>query len=145
MSFWNKTADEVAIRESNKRQEEEWRRAEEFARTPAGQARAAHKAGQKLFQLSLTLGATAGAVIAVFGGSTSTSTLGSPAATLDSIEAEGWRLEQAGYVCRIVGSVSREKWLSSGVQEAVSSEIVGIYVFRRIAVAAGGSTTPSPS
>jgi len=49
---------------------------------------------------------------------------------LDSIEAEGWLLEHAGYVYRVTRTISRDKLLSSGQQEAVEGEIVGIYIFR---------------
>lgn len=49
---------------------------------------------------------------------------------LDSIEAEGWVLKHAGYVYRITRSFSRDKLLSSGQQEAVEGQIVGIYIFR---------------
>jgi hypothetical protein len=50
---------------------------------------------------------------------------------LDAIESEGWRLEHAGYVYRILESVSRDKFFSSGQREAMSGEIVGVYLFRR--------------
>ncbi len=49
---------------------------------------------------------------------------------IQSIEEEGWRLEHVGYVYRITGSQSRDKFIASGQQEAVSGEIVGIYLFR---------------
>lgn len=50
--------------------------------------------------------------------------------TLDAIERQGWKLEHAGYVFRVTGSESRDKFLASGQQEAVSGEIIGIYLFR---------------
>lgn len=52
------------------------------------------------------------------------------ASILDTIEAEGWLLEHAGYVYRVTRSISRDKFLSSGQQEAVEGEIIGIYIFR---------------
>ena len=52
--------------------------------------------------------------------------------TLDAIEAEGWQLAHAGYVFRMTGSVSRDKFLSSGQQAAVSGEVIGVYIFRRL-------------
>jgi hypothetical protein len=60
---------------------------------------------------------------------TSTRTAGH-AGVLEAIEVEGWRLEHVGYVYRVISSVSRDKFLSSGQQEAVTGEIVGIYLFR---------------
>lgn len=53
---------------------------------------------------------------------------GSP---IEQIESEGWTLANAGYVFQETGSVSRDKFLSSGQQEAVSGRILGIYIFRR--------------
>jgi hypothetical protein len=51
---------------------------------------------------------------------------------IQSIENEGWHLENVGYVYRITGSESRDKFLASGQQEAVSGEIIGIYIFRAV-------------
>lgn len=50
---------------------------------------------------------------------------------IEQIESEGWTLDNAGYVFQETGSVSRDKFLSSGQQEAVSGRILGIYIFRR--------------
>ncbi len=52
--------------------------------------------------------------------------------TIQAIEDEGWHLEHVGYIYRITGSESRDKFLASGQQEAVSGEIVGIYIFRAV-------------
>jgi len=145
MGFFKKTPEEIAAREARRREEadrreaerraaEERRKAEEFAKTPAGQARAARAAGAKLFQISLPLSQTTGQTVAMMTAFATTTTT-EHATTLDSIEAEGWRLEHAGYVYRITGSVSRDKFLSSGQQEAMHGEIVGIYLFRLADVA----------
>lgn len=96
---------------------------------PAAQARAAKLAGARLFQLSLPLSQTTGRTVTMMGTYASTTTT-RHASILDSIEAEGWRLEHAAYVYRVTGSVSRDKFLSSGQQEAVHGEIIGIYIFR---------------
>jgi|CXWL01.1.fsa_nt_gi hypothetical protein len=96
---------------------------------PADQARAAKAAGVRLFQLALPLSQTTGHAVAMVGTYASTTTA-RHASILDSIEAEGWRLEHAAYVYRVTGSVSRDKFLSSGQQEAVHGEIVGVYIFR---------------
>lgn len=53
-----------------------------------------------------------------------------PTSVIDAIEAEGWHLEHAGYLFRETGSVSRDKFLSSGQTASVTGEIVGIYLFR---------------
>lgn len=94
-------------------------------------ARAALAAGSKLFQIALPLSQTAATVVAMSHASVHTRTT-EHASMLDAIEAEGWRLEHANYVYRVTGSVSRDKFLSSGQQEAVSGEIIGVYLFRRV-------------
>lgn len=140
MGLFNKTPEEIAERNARKREEaerrekarreaEERRLAEEFAKTPAGQARAARAAGSRIFQLALPLSQTTGHTVAMMG-AFATTTNRQHASELELVEAEGWRLEHAGYVYRVTGSVSRDKLLSSGQQEAVHGEIVGIYIFR---------------
>jgi hypothetical protein len=140
MGLFSKTPEEIAKREASKREEaeqrdvekreaEKRRLAEEFAKTPAGQARAARAAGTRTFQLSLPLSQTTGHTVAMMG-AFATTTSAQHASTIDSVEAEGWRLEHAGYVYRVTGSVSRDKFLASGQQEAVHGEIVGVYIFR---------------
>jgi hypothetical protein len=54
------------------------------------------------------------------------------ASILEAIEAEGWKLDNAGYVYRVISTVSRDKFLSSRQQEAVTGEIVGVYLFRAV-------------
>jgi len=140
MGLFNKTPEEIARRdeikrkeaerrEEERREEDERRRAEAFAKTPAGQARAARAAGTRTFQLSLPLSQTTGHTVAMMG-AYATTTNTQHASTIDSVEDEGWRLEHAGYVYRVTGSVSRDKFLASGQQEAVHGEIVGVYIFR---------------
>jgi hypothetical protein len=96
---------------------------------PVLQARLALDAGSKIFQVSLPLSKTAAMVGALTPATTATKTA-EHGSVLDAIESVGWRLEHANYVYRVTGSISRDKLLSSGQQEAVSGEIVGIYIFR---------------
>jgi len=51
---------------------------------------------------------------------------------LDAIEAEGWRLESSDFVYQSIGSISRDKFLSSGGTAEMTGEIVGIYLFRAV-------------
>lgn len=140
MAWFSKTPEEIAEREKAKlakaelqeaqRLDVEKRLAEErFAQTPAGHAKAARDSGSRIFQLALPLSKTTGYTRAMTGAYARTATE-EHASTLDSIEAQGWRLENAGYVYRVIGSVSRDKFLSSGQQEAMHGEIVGVYIFR---------------
>jgi hypothetical protein len=141
MAFFSKTPEEIAARDAEKharalqaeedrRLKEALRRAEEFAKTPAGQARAARNAGSRLFQLSLPLGTTSAFAIPLMFELHSSSTKTEHASILDSVEAEGWRLEHAAYVYEITGSVSRDKLFASGQEEAVRGAILGVYIFR---------------
>lgn len=98
--------------------------------TLAEQARQAFESGANLFQAALTLSSSSGSV-SVLGGAQARLTNQNHASTLDGIERLGWRLEHASYVFRITETTSRDKLLSSGQQEAVSGEIVAVYIFRR--------------
>jgi hypothetical protein len=108
---------------------EKRRRFDAFNAGPAERARTARQAGAKLFQIDLPLSKTTAQVVPMFGTFNTTSDT-EHATMLDAIEAQGWRLENVGYVYRITGSTSRDKFLASGQQEAVAGEIVGIYLFR---------------
>lgn len=152
MGLFSKTPEEIAEREAKKREEakrrdeeklkaeerrraenlraEERRRAEEFAKTPAGQARAARTAGARTFQLSLPLSQTKGVTVPMVGGTYANTKSTQHASIIDSVEAEGWKLEHAGYVYQVSGSVTSKSLLASGLQEAVHGEIVGVYIFR---------------
>lgn len=95
------------------------------------QAKAAKAAGAGIFQAALPLSITTGFTVAMVGAFTTTKDA-EHASILDSIEAQGWRLDHVGYVYRVTGTTSRDKFFASGQQEAVSGEIVGIYLFRAI-------------
>lgn len=131
--FNKKSPEEITRLEVEKRklkeEKEERKKTERFAKTPAGQARAAKMAGAQIFQFVAPLSKTSADVVAMMGAFTSTKD-SQHASILDTIEAEGWFLEHAGYVYRVTRSISRDKFLSSGQQEAVEGEIIGIYIFR---------------
>lgn len=130
MGFFKKTPEERALLEQKKREEEKARQERAFAASPAGRARAARIAGLRIFQIDIPLSTTKGEAVALVGAFAHTSQTLNVASVIQAIEEEGWRLEHAGYIYRITGSVSRDKLLSSGQQEAVNGEIVGIYIFR---------------
>lgn len=130
MGFFRKSPEERAAVEAKKRAEDEKRAAAAFAATPAGRARSARAAGARTFQIDMPLSTTKGEAIPMMMAIAHSSATADPSTVLDSIEAEGWRLEHVGYVYRILGSVSRDKFMSSGQQEAMHGEIVGIYLFR---------------
>lgn len=116
-------------RKQRAREAAEQQQAAQFSNTPAGLARAARAAGAHIFQIALPLSTTTASVLAMVGAFANTST-GQHASVLDSIEAQGWKIEHVGYVYRVTGSESRDKFLASGQQEAYSGELVGVYLFR---------------
>ena len=116
--------------EIEKQRKIEEKREKKFLASPQGKARTAFKSGAKLFQIDLPISETLGVVVSMSGTYTSDVNFNN-ASILEGIESEGWKLENTGYVYRVLGTVSRDKFLSSGQQEAISGEIVGIYIFRR--------------
>ena len=102
---------------------------EEFDRSPAGQARLALRSGRKVFQIALAVSETKGSTVPLMG-VTWSNTNHAQGLIIEQIEREGWRLENVGYVYRVTSSVSRDKLFSSGQQEAVTGEIIAIYLFR---------------
>jgi hypothetical protein len=130
MGLFSSTPEQRATKE--RQQAESLKRQQEavFAASPPGQARAAKAAGATLFQIDIPLSRTTGSTVAMVGAFANTTATGDFSRTIQAIENEGWHLEHAGYVYRVTGSVSRDKFLASGQQEAVHGEIVGIYIFR---------------
>lgn len=133
MGLFKKSPEEIAAKEAKKQAEIARRQAEAFAASPAGRARAARTSGARTFQIDMPLSQTVGRTVALLSAEAHSTATADASKVLDSIEAEGWRLEHVGYVYRILGSVSRDKFMSSGQQEAMHGEIVGIYLFRATA------------
>jgi len=129
MGFFSETPEERFAEERKRAEEEKRHRESAFHASPAGQARAAKAAGMKIFQIDLPISKTKGYVAMVPGTLSSTKTK-DYSNVIQSIEEEGWHLDDVGYVYRITGSVSRDKLFTSGQEEAVSGEIVGVYLFR---------------
>ena len=130
MGFFSRSPEEIAASEQRRQEEEKRKKEAEFAASPAGQARAAKAAGMKIFQIDVPLSKTKGQTVAMVGAFADSTKTVDYSSSIQAIEEEGWRLEHVGYVYRITGSESRDKFLASGQQEAVSGEIVGIYIFR---------------
>lgn len=100
-----------------------------FWQSPRGVARRARRAGRRIFQIELPVSRTTGEVYAFVGARVATASLAADA-SLDGIEAEGWVLVHAGYVYRPLSASTRDKFMFSGQQEAMTGELVGVYVFR---------------
>jgi len=132
MGLFKTTPEERAKKERKQREKEKRKREAAFAKTPAGQARAAKAAGMKIFQIDIPLSKTKASTVAMVGAFAHSTKIEDYSSTIQAIENEGWHLDNVGYVYRITGSESRDKFLSSCQQEAVSGEIVGIYIFRAV-------------
>jgi len=132
MGLFKTTPEEREAKDRKKLEESKRKKEAAFARTPAGQARAAKAAGMKIFQIDIPLSKTKASTVAMVGAFASSTKIEDYSGTIQAIEDEGWRLDHVGYIYRITGSESRDKFLASGQQEAVSGEIVGIYIFRAI-------------
>lgn len=105
--------------------------AEQFNDTPKGQARLARERGDTIFQAALTVSRQR-AVIAPMVGSTTSVAKTDISSELNDIISEGWELINSSVVFEMHGQESRDKFLSSGQQVAVSGESVGYYLFRRL-------------
>lgn len=101
-----------------------------FAESPRGLARAARNAGRMIYQIDLPLSRTVGHSSFLFGTFTTDTGTADASGVLEQIEQEGWRLINASYVFRPTGTASREKIIGSTEKEAISGEIIGIYLFR---------------
>lgn len=107
------------------------KQAAEYAASPVGQAEIAYEDGHGFFEVQLTVGSSQRDVSFGMGDFSKRTTTAQHAGTLSAIEAVGWRLEHVGYVFQVTGESSRDKFLASGQNVAVSGQTVGIYLFRR--------------
>jgi hypothetical protein len=103
-----------------------------FLASPVGEATTAKEQRQGFFEIQLNVGSSQ-RDSTIWGGNNSAiahTKTESHAGTLAAIEAVGWQLEHVGYIFMITGESSRDKFLASGQQTAVSGQTVGIYLFR---------------
>ena len=116
-----------------RRRERKRREEEAFRRTPKGIARTAKEEGRKVFQYVEKLSETVGETIPMIGAFTSgQQSEGVIISAIEDIESEGWILINDNYIFQLTGSVSRDKFLSSGLEEAASGQLIGIYTFRAV-------------
>lgn len=133
---FGKTQEQKEIETREKAQRDEAARAQRerdaYLASPIGQATTAKEQGQGFFEIQLKVGSSQ-RDSTVWGGNNfalSKVETRSHAGTLAGIEGVGWRLEHVGHVFMVTGESSRDKFMSSGQQTAVSGELVGIYLFR---------------
>lgn len=103
---------------------------ERFLKSPPGQARLSRERGDVVFQATIDLAAHHGTIEVMVGGRVTTHP-NDATAVLNAICAEGWDLI-TGTVVFVPGmQESRDKFMSSGQQIAISGSTVGYYLFRR--------------
>ncbi|MDX6284725.1 MAG: hypothetical protein QOG53_210 [Frankiales bacterium] len=103
-----------------------------FRASPVGQAVTAREQAQGFFEIQLVVGESQ-RDSTLFGGNNtnwSKNKKVTHAGLLSAIEAVGWRLEHVGYIYQVTSESSRDKFLASGQQIAVSGRTIGIYLFR---------------
>lgn len=83
-------------------------------------------------QIDIPLSQTVGHS-SIFGTFTTVGGTADPSGLLETIESEGWVLFDASYVFRPTGTASREKIIGSTEKEAISGDVIGIYLFRATA------------
>lgn len=127
-------------KEAKKLAKDQERAAQEQARAdkafwagPAGQARTAFSNGDQVFQVVFDVMHTQTYVVPMSRAGTTTGT-SDPTAILNAICNEGWELITGSFVFLEYGSESRDKFMRSGQQVAVSGTVFGYYLFRRTEV-----------
>lgn len=123
----------MALRKSEQEKQAEaaHRAREAFEVSPAGQARSAYARGDAFYQVQIPHADVRRPHS--LAGESQQWLAESSADHLAAIEAEGWRLEHAGFVYVMTGQTSRDKiagW-SGGQLTAVNGQVNGIYLFRR--------------
>ncbi|MFL6239068.1 MAG: DUF2510 domain-containing protein [Actinomycetes bacterium] len=125
-------ADREAAANQAKAQREAAQKEQAFRSSPVGQALTAKEQQQGLFEMQLVVGQSQ-RDSTIWGGNNTNWSKDKKlnhAGTLAAIEAVGWKLEHVGYIFQITSESSRDKFLATGQQVAVSGQTIGIYLFR---------------
>lgn len=101
-----------------------------FWESPIGQARLAHQRGDVIFQLAMPLRSQKAVIVPMAGG-LSASSEKDWSAELNDVVREGWELVNGSAVYVQTGQESRDKFMASGQNVAISGQVVGYYLFRR--------------
>ncbi|SHG87543.1 hypothetical protein [Streptoalloteichus hindustanus] len=99
------------------------------------QARAARAQGLTIFQVTLEIAENERTMLPSSQGWDGYNTRrvehGGSSEILSAVQAEGWELAHFSASALQTGSVSRDKFLSSGQETGFSGVLFGVYVFRR--------------
>lgn len=132
MAILSRDPERQRAKEERQRAQDEAKAESDFSNSPQGLAREAFKAGQRFFQIVLPISETARTALDVMGGGKDFKTTHdrNHPHVLEDIESEGWHLEHANFIFEETGSVSRDKFSSSGQTVKVTGRVVGVYLFR---------------
>ena len=124
-------AAEKAAADAAERARQEEARRQAWLASPVGRAVSAREAGSGFFEIQLEVGVSRRDV--AWGSSDWEQERSTTAHTdvLSAIEAEGWRLEHAGYFFMPTGESTADRFLGTGQNVAVSGVTLGAYLFRR--------------
>jgi hypothetical protein len=142
MGVLKKTPEERAQREEQKHLAQVEKERQAFLNSPAGRARAAFEAGDHVFQCSFDV-MSQQAVIVQMMGSTTTKRTADPTEVLNSVCREGWELVNGDFVFLQRGQQSRDKFMSSGQNVAISGTVLGYYLFKRCEANRSQEATPA--
>lgn len=98
--------------------------------SPVGQAKLAHQRGDAVFQLAMPLRGQKAVIVPMAGG-TSVATEKDWTAELNEVVSVGWDLVNGSVVFVQTGQESREKFMASGQNVAISGQVIGYYLFKR--------------
>lgn len=101
-----------------------------FWESPVGQARLAHERGDVVFQLAMPLRSQKAVIVPMAGG-TSAASEKDWTAELNDVVREGWDLLSGSAVYVQTGQESRDKFMASGQNVAISGQVIGYYLFKR--------------
>lgn len=96
----------------------------------AAHAHAAYTRGDQVFQCAIDLAAQTGLVAPMMGTSSRTRQ-SDPSDLLNAVCAQGWEVVSGTAVFVPHTQESRNKFMSSGQQVAISGAVIGYYLFRR--------------
>jgi hypothetical protein len=119
--------------EEDKAAREKQRAQEAYANSPVGLAIRAREEGQKYYQAVFPIEYVGRDALAILGHNMNTKVkdAGEPIGIiLTDIENAGWELVHTGFVFRQTHQDSRDKFLASGQQVAITGQTVGIYLFK---------------
>ena len=131
MGLFSVSEEEKAKREQAKKESTAAKEEAAFSASPVGKARQAYEDGLKYYQVSFDLERVGTNSVSVMARRQIKSTCDPVGAILTAIDDGGWQLIQAGYTFRQTHQDSRDKFLSSGQQVAITGQTVGLYLFRR--------------